>query len=169
MLVRGGWLILVAMVGLIGPWKLFAERPERGLLREAGEALTRKDYPHFFEKARAAAELRPEYPRALVMLAQAYALNDQPKSAFATFHRLAQLGVSYRLEDDAIFAPFKSETGYAAAVAEFTANRAPVGDGYVAFTLRVQDGIIEGITHWPKTGDWFFGDVHNRRILRRSS
>jgi sugar lactone lactonase YvrE len=137
------------------------------LAREAAGEAEAKNFPAYLEKMQAAVELRPDYPRLLVNLAAAHALNDQPDAAVATLGRLADLGVHSPVEKSPAFAALRERKDFKAAVARLGDNLEPRGEADLAFRLPDTTGLIEGIAWRAKTGQFFFGDVHHRCVWVR--
>ncbi|MBI3886395.1 MAG: SMP-30/gluconolactonase/LRE family protein [Opitutae bacterium] len=148
---------------------LWAEPRPQQLIHEAEAAMKADQLPLMLEKAEAAVAARPDYPRFLLVAAIAQAVNQHPDAAFATLNRAADLGVSLNVARQPAFAPLRERPEFAALEKRFAANRAPRGSADAAFTLPDMTGIIEGIAHRAATGEFFFGDVHNRCVWRRDA
>ena len=138
------------------------------LAREAAAAADAKDNATYLAKMEAAYALRPDFPRILVNLAAAQAANDRPEDAVATLGKLAALGVHSPVDKSDEFAALRDRKDFKDAIAKLAANLQPQGAGEIAFTLPEVTGLIEGIAWREKTGDFFFGDVHNRAIWVRT-
>ncbi len=114
-----------------------------------------------------AAVLRPDQPRYLSALARLQVVNDRPLDAITTLGQLATMGVSLDVEHDDAFAGLQGYAAFDAVLRQLRANREPVGPGTVLFELPGMTGIIEGIAHRTKTGEYFFGDVSQRCVWVR--
>jgi hypothetical protein len=132
------------------------------LAREATDAAEAKDFPLYLSKMEAAAALRPEFPRILTNLAAAQLANDRADEAIATLNRLAALGVHSPVDKSEEFAALKDRKEFKDVVAKLAKNLVGIGEAEIAFTVPDMTGVIEGIAWREKTGDFFFGDVHNR-------
>lgn len=140
----------------------------RALAREAATAAAAKDYATYLTKIEAAVALRPDYPRLLVSLASAQALNLRPDAAITTLNRLADLGVYAAVEKSEALASLRERKDFAEVSARFAANLRPIGPGVIAYELPGMTGLIEGIVYRAKTKDFFFGDVHERAVWIRT-
>lgn len=158
--------LAIALVLTVGLW---AEPKHRQLIGEAEAAMKADNLPLMLEKAEAAVAERPDYPRYLMIAAIAQAANNRPNDAFATLGRAADLGVALNFARQPAFAKLHDRPEFAALQKHFAANLQPVGSAAPAFTLPNMTGIIEGIARRATTGEFFFGDVHNRCIWRRDS
>jgi len=58
------------------------------------------NFPGFLENMAEAGKLRPNHPRLLYNLADAYALNKKPEEAFKLLLRLANMGLYFQPEKD---------------------------------------------------------------------
>jgi hypothetical protein len=141
----------------------------RQLTRDALAAKEAGNLPQFLAKIEAAAQLRPDYPRLLVNLAEAQVLNDRPEEAVATLQRLATLGVNSPVDKGAAFAPLRARPDFQAVAKRLAANLEPIGSGEITFSLPGMTGLIEGIAWREKTRQFFFGDVHHRVIWVRAA
>src|SRR5205085_3406892 len=66
------------------------------------------------------------------------------------------------------FAALKDRKEFKDVVAKLAKNLVGTGEADMAFTVPDMTGVIEGIAWREKTGDFFFGDVHNRAVWLRS-
>jgi len=136
--------------------------------REATRARERGDYPAYLAAAEAAVALRPDSPRYRLSVASAYALNARPADALAALGRLADLGVFIPIEQHPDFAALRARPEFREVVAALAAQKNPRGRAAVAFELPAMAGIVEGLAYRRATGDYFFGDVRERCVWRRS-
>lgn len=167
---RLGWPRLVVVPALLATMPLATAEgvDARVLAQEGVKAHEAKDEAAFLAKMTEAAAARPDYPRILVNLAAAQVANDRADEAIATLERLAALGVHSPVEKSEDFAALRERKEFKAVVARLAANLAPKGDGEIAFSLPEMTGLIEGIAWREKTGDFFFGDVHQRAVWLRT-
>ncbi len=138
------------------------------LAREATDAAEAKDFPTYLAKMEAAAALRPDFPRILTNLAAAQLANDHADDALATLRRLAALGVHSPVDKSEEFAALRGQKEFKDVVAKLAKNMEGIGEADMAFTVPDMTGVIEGIAWREKTGDFFFGDVHNRVVWQRT-
>lgn len=136
--------------------------------REFTAAYNRQDYPAALAACEAALRLRPDSPRYCYNLAVLHAQLHHPAEALAALRRLADLGIFLPIEKEEAFASLRDTPEFSAIVRSLAAHRAPVGRVAPIFDLPGMAGIIEGVAFRPATGDWFFGDVHERCVWRRA-
>ncbi|MBS0632733.1 MAG: tetratricopeptide repeat protein [Verrucomicrobia bacterium] len=136
--------------------------------REFTAAYNRQDYPAALAAVEAALLLRPDSPRYCYQLAVVEARLGHPAAALAALRRLADLGVSLPIENEEAFAALRTTPEFAAVLKSLASHRAPAGRVTPVFDLPGMAGIIEGVAFRPGTGDWFFGDVHERCVWRRA-
>ena len=158
--------LAIALVLTVGLW---AEPKHQQLIHEAEAAMKVDNFPVMLAKAEAAAAERPDYPRYLLITAIAQAVSERPADAFTTLNRIADLGVVVNIARQPAFAKLKERAEFAALQKRFAANLTPTGSADSVFTLPEMTGIIEGFACRAATGDFFFGDVHNRCIWRRDA
>jgi sugar lactone lactonase YvrE len=138
------------------------------LAREGAAAADEKDFPTYLAKMEAAAALRPDFPRILTNLAAAQLANDRADDAIATLNRLAALGVNSPVDKSEEFVALRGRKDFKDVLTKLGNNLVAVGEADIAFTLPDMTGVIEGIAWREKTGDFFFGDVHNRAVWLRT-
>lgn len=163
------WLVIFALA--VRAWS--AEPPAAAeamrLAREATAAADEKDFPTYLAKMEAAAALRPDFPRILTNLAAAQLANDRADDAIATLGRLAALGLHSPVDKSEEFAALRGKPEFKAVIAKLAKNQEGIGEADIAFTVPEMTGVIEGLAWREKTGDFFFGDVHNRVVWVRSA
>jgi sugar lactone lactonase YvrE len=138
------------------------------LAREGAAAAEGRDPATSLARLEAAVALRPDLPAILEALAAAQVANQRPDDALVTLERLAALGVGAAIEKSEEFAELRARSDFQALVKKLAANLHPRGKGEVAFALRDVTGLMEGIAWRRKSGDFFFGDVHNQTVWRRN-
>lgn len=136
--------------------------------REFTAAYNRQDFPAALTAVEAALRLRPDSPRYCYNLAVVHAQLHQPAETLAALRRLADLGIYLPVENDPTFASLRGTPEFAAILKSLNAHRAPAGRVTPVFDLPGMAGIIEGVAFRPSTGEWFFGDVHERCVWRRA-
>ena len=164
--------LLGLTVGLIAGPASAAEPPvaaqAMALAREAAAAADADDKAGYLAKMEAAVALRPDFPRMLVNLAAAQLANGRADDAIATLGRLAALGAHSPVEKSTEFAALRGQKEFSAVVKTLAANLYPKGAGEIAFLLPGMTGAIEGIAWRETTGEFFFGDAHNRCVWVRA-
>ena len=138
------------------------------LAREAATAAEADDKAGYLAKMEAAVALRPDFPRMLVNLAAAQLANDRADDVIPTLEKLAALGAHSPVEKSAEFVALRGQKEFQAVVKKLAANLAPKGDGEIAFSLPGMTGVVEGVAWREKTGEFFFGDAHNRCVWVRA-
>jgi hypothetical protein len=159
-------VLLTLGIALIMTVALWAEPPERILLREAQVLQKSGDLAGFVAKLEAVRQLNPDYPRGLLLLARGYAATNRPADAMATLQSLAAMGLTHPIERDKAFSILHGLPGLADLAKNFAANAAPKGEGRIAFELPAREGIIESLAV-DSHGNWYFGDARERCIWRR--
>lgn len=155
------------LVVLIITAALWAAPEHRVLIREATVAASEGKPDLALQKLEAARALRPDYPRVLLALAQGYAAAGREAEAIAALHEIAALGLAPNLHSDRALAALLERPEAAAVRATLLANAASQGDASVALSLPDCDGIIEGLAVDTR-GNWYFSDVRNRCLWRRT-
>ena len=146
-----------------------AEPAHRTLLREAAEAAKAGDTEQALAKLAAARDQRPDYPRVRLNLARTLAHAGRLAEAQAELDLLARMGLALDPARDPSLQRLVDQPGFGRTSEHFAANARPHGAGELAFRLDAMPGIVEGLACHPATGDWFFGDVHERCVWQRSA
>ena len=120
------------------------------------------------ERAKALHVLDVEPERVGRDLAAAQLANARADDAIATLEKLAALGAHSPVEKSAEFGALRGQKEFSAIVKKLAANLYPKGDGEIAFSLPSMTGVIEGIAWRETTGEFFFGDAHNRCVWVRA-
>jgi hypothetical protein len=136
--------------------------------REATLAMEAGNVAAALASLETAVELRPDFPRLLLDLAQAQVAAEQLDDAVATLQRYAKLGLHAAVDKADEFAVLRSRPDFQDVTKELAANLHPKGSGEVAFTLREVTGLIEGIAWREKSGEFYFSDVHHRAVWTRN-
>lgn len=132
---------------------------------QARKAYQEKNYASFLENMKTAAALRPNHPRLMFNLAAAYSLNGQGAEALKWLGRLADMGLIFPAAADDDFVSIKNAAEFKTILKRIERNKARVGDGTPAFTLREKGFIPEGIAYDPVTGTFYVGSVYKRKIV----
>jgi sugar lactone lactonase YvrE len=143
------------------------QQPKDGRYYEAQarKAYQGKDYASFLENMKAAAGLRPNHPRLMFNLAAAYSLNNRAGEALEWLGRLAGMGLVFPAAADDDFTSIKSSDGFKTILQRIERNKARVGEGAPAFTLREKGFIPEGIAYDAATRTFYLGSVYRRKIV----
>lgn len=133
----------------------------------AQEAYGRKDYAAFLAATQKAAGTFPNSPRALYNIACGYALTGKSTEAISELEKLAQMSLTFPAQKDDDLASLQTNPQFKAVLERFAKLESiAVGQSVPAFSLAEKDLIPEGIVHDPKTGSFFVGSVHKRKIMR---
>jgi hypothetical protein len=166
------WILPLGLA-LVGFGLSGAEQPvaaqAMALAREAATAAAAQDNATYLAKMEAAVALRPDFPRMLVNLAAAQLANDRADDALATLDRLVALGMHSPVEKSPEFVALRGRKEFDAVVKKLAANLYPQGKGNIEITVPEMTGVVEGIAWREKTGEFFFGDPHNRCVWVRSA
>lgn len=135
--------------------------------RKAGKAYQEKNFPGFLENMIEAGKLRPNHPRLIYNLADAYALNGKYDEAFILFNRLANMGLYFPLEKDDDLKTLLQFEPALSLVTKFRNNNEPVNKSIKAFSLPDKELITESVAYDQKSGRFFISSVHQRKIVVR--
>ena len=163
-----GWSALVLLWVLPSP-AAAQEDPvlaSRAAFQMAVKAYQAHDVPAFLAHAREAERLRPDHGGVIYTLASACALSGDTAGAFAMLRRFAKLGYTADVAADSDFAQVRSLPAFDAVRRSLARNAEPVMRSQPAFTLPERDLLTEGIAYDPRTGAFFVGSVHHRKIVR---
>jgi len=138
----------------------------RYFVQQAVEAHRKKDYQSFLRNIQEALKLRPNQPLFMYNLAAGHALVGNKPEALKWLGRVAEMGMAYAAAKDEDFDSIKDSEQYQAILKRFELNRAPITNSALALTIREKGLVPEGIAFDPRTGDYFIGSVHKRKILK---
>ena len=172
---RSGWMLRHLLAPVLAlAW--VAPRPaaaqddpvlaSRAAYQQAVKAYEAHDVPAFLAHARDAQRLRPDHGGVTYALASACAMSGDTAGAFAMLRRFARLGYTADVMADSDLAPLRSLPAFAAVRRELARNAEPVMRAQAAFTLPERDLLTEGIAYDPRSGAFFVGSVHHRKIVR---
>jgi len=138
----------------------------RAAYQQAVKAYEAHDVPAFLAHAREAQRLRPDHGGVTYALASACAMSGDTAGAFAMLRRFAKLGYTADLMADSDFESLRSLPAFDAVRRSLARNAEPVMRSRAAFTLPERDLLTEGIAYDARTGAFFVGSVHHRKIMR---
>jgi sugar lactone lactonase YvrE len=107
----------------------------------------------------------PQRPKLHYELALGAERRGQNRRALDELRRYAEMGIAGGENVDADFAALMSAPGYAAIKARMAANLAPICTCTIFSKGSPEPFIAEGIAHDAKSGRFFVGGVHARRIV----
>ncbi len=162
----GLWLLLICLnINSISAQSKVDLLESQTTEKKAIAAYTAKNFPGFLENMIEASRLRPNHPRLLYNLADGYALNGKTVEAVQTLVRLANMGLYFQPEKDDDFNSAANSEGFKSVLEKFRQNKQPVNKSVKAFSLSDKELIAEGVAFDPKTGRFFLGSVHQRKIV----
>lgn len=117
---------------------------------------------------RRALVLQPDHLEFLQFLAGVEERLGNSGAALAALVRIHELGFELTFDppEEAV-EKIRARPEYQAALEKTAARRAPVVRSTEAFRLPYRDMVPESVVYDAKTGDFFVGGVHDRRIVRR--
>lgn len=121
-----------------------------------------------FSTMRAAAgmalEFRPDHPGARFNLALAHALNDDPASALAELHRVADMKVYFPIETTAAFSELHERFTWPDLLFKLERLQRPTGTATVTANFGPKDFIPEGILRLGKE-HFLLGSIRHGKVL----
>ncbi len=134
--------------------------------QQANEAYEKKDYVANVEFLEKSIQAGADHPTILYFLARGYALTGNQESAISTLNKLADLGLSYKPQEDSQFASVHKSSTFNLVVERFQGNLKPVQISKPAITIADSSFIPEGIAYDPAEQTFYFGGVAKRQIIR---
>lgn len=125
-----------------------------------------KDYAAMEQGALEFLALVPNQPRAYYLLALARTNRGDTPGALEALGRMAEMGVHVEVDKAPELRALESAPGWKPLAERFAALLNPLGRASAAFRLREPDFIPEGVTHDPRSGDFFVSSVRLRKIVR---
>jgi sugar lactone lactonase YvrE len=159
-------LVLLWVIPSLGAAQDDPVLASRAAYQLAVKAYEAHDVPAFLAHARVAQRLRPDHGGVTYALASACALSGDTAGAFAMLRRFARLGYTADIVADSDFARLRALPTFEAISRSLARNAEPVMRSQAAFTLPERDLLTEGIAYDPRSGAFFVGSVHRRKIVR---
>ncbi|MCB1049725.1 MAG: hypothetical protein KDC71_03930 [Acidobacteria bacterium] len=135
------------------------------IYRKALEAEQNNQVAEFLRLSERLAELRPQHPAVLALLAQAQLRNQNPDACVATLNRLVSFGLSLDTDSWAPFSQLEDQPSFQAVRKRSEANDQAQGSAEVAFQLKPLGLIPEGIAYDEKTKHFFLSSVRKHLVL----
>lgn len=165
--------ILFCLFLILVPFRIFSEEPQtqtqsqtvNDYYRMAAEAYEQKNYPAYAQNLKKAIDAGGNHPILYYNLAAAYALLDNKALSVEWLGKLADLGLSFPVDEDENFASIADTPEFKAAVQHFAANRTPTANSQVAFTVPEQDFMAEGLTYDAATDLFYAGSILKAKII----
>lgn len=114
-------------------------------------------------------QAQPGHVPTLSNLAQVRARAGKDAEALAVLSQAADLGLILELPDAPEYQALRQSPGYQAHLERLRTLNALQGHAAVAFRLDDPQFFPEGLAHDAKTGAFFVGSVHQRKIVRRDA
>lgn len=139
------------------------DTPERA--ENVAQGLRAKgDLPHEAQAWARAVKLRPHLGRYKLEMAAAYAQLDKKRETYNALLELQTQGYAYDIKDDPRFAKVSTTEVWTYTLQGFDANRAPFGEGKVAYTLPKQDLLIESLAWDPTRKQLLVGSAREGKV-----
>lgn len=133
--------------------------------RQALEDYKAKNYAKFLENIKLANDFRPNHPRLLYTLADAFAVNGKSDEALTVLEQIAAMDLFFAVEKDNDFKSLFDLPGFKKIQAEFAENQKAVNRSEKAFTISQKDLIAESVAYDAATKRFFVGSIHKRKIV----
>jgi tetratricopeptide (TPR) repeat protein len=130
----------------------------------ANQAYEKKDYAANVKWMEKTIEAGAEHPVIFYFLARAYALNGNTDAAIQWLNKIADLGLSFKPEEDPQFAALQKMPAFDSVIKKFQANLAQTKFSKSAITFQDPKFIPEGVAYDPSDKRFYFGDSAGDRI-----
>jgi len=131
---------------------------------QANKAYKNKDYSANVKYLEKTIEAGADHPLIFYFLARGYALSGNTDDAILWLNRVADLGVSYKPEEDTNFAAIQKTSEFDLVVHKFRENLKPTEFSKPFLTFTDKNFIPEGIAYDPLEKKFYFGDAAGNRI-----
>ncbi len=143
----------------------FGQNKVQILYQSADSAFKQKDYKTFLILYQQLDSLRSAHPRVLYHLAAAYSLNNKLPEALRTLERLLPLNATLAMQQDSSFMNLWLYPDFQNILKDMSQAQQPVTNSQVFFTVPQRDLHLESIAYDSKTGFYYSGSVHQRKIV----
>lgn len=133
--------------------------------RQANADYKVKDFAKFLENIKRAGELRPNHPRLLYNLADAYALENKTDESLKILERLAAMRLFFDVGKDDDFKTLFDLARFKNIQNEFAQNQKAVNASAKAFIIPEKDLITEGIAFDSSSKRFFVSSIHKHKIV----
>jgi hypothetical protein len=134
----------------------------------AMKAYKAKDYKSFVENLHEAVEAGANHPRIYYNLACGYALLNDSAQAIEWLNRIAALGISYPIDEDADLISIRETSQFKDVLGKFQHNRLPVNNSKLAFILP-DNFLPEGLTYNAANQSFYAGSILLKKIVQVNS
>nr|WP_299346443.1 L-dopachrome tautomerase-related protein [Allomuricauda sp.] len=147
---------------------IFGQADLQQIYTESKEAYDAGDYKTFLDKTLQANTIRPNHPTLLYNLAAAYALNKKNDKSVEALRKAVWMNAGLPFQEDKDFEELKDDILHKDLIKEVEDLNSVLRTGDVAF--EVNDKLLhpEGVAYSEKTGKFYIGSVHKRKILEFS-
>lgn len=159
------FLVFVLFLPLLGSTEEAQTQPTPDYYQQALKAFEQKDYITYAANLEMLVQSGVNHPLVLYSLAGAYALTDNPKESAKWLNQLAELGLSFAIEEDEDFDAIKDTDEFKAAVLRFQKNMTPTDNSVPGFTIPEKDFMAEGITYDPVEDLFYAGSILKHKII----
>jgi sugar lactone lactonase YvrE len=160
---------LVYIFLVIGSFRSFSQGDLRTLYNESLAAYEAKDYTLFLEKTKAANTIRPNHPTLVYNLAGAFSLNDSLGQSLKVLQQLFLIDGTVDIEQDEDFASVIKTDEYLALRQWLKLHNEPGQQSDIALTFKLPSLHPEGFDIDPKSGAYYIGGVHDRKVVSISA
>jgi len=158
------FLILIYAATTFGQEPNFKEG--NNFYRAAMNYYQAKKYDSLLVNMQKALALRPNHPTMLYNLAVSYVFNNQYEKAFKILHKMAKMGLFYRVEKDGDFAAVLDKDEFRIILGELKKNSLPTNNSSVQLEYPEKDLITESVAFDPETGAFYLSSIHKRKIVK---
>jgi len=132
---------------------------------QAMRAYQEKNYQLYAQNLEKVVQSGVNHPIIFYRLAGAYALMNNPTESVKWLNRLADLGLSFPVEEEEDFASLKDSAEFKAVLQRFTKNMTPTNNSQMGFTIPEKDFMAEGLTYDPVTELFYAASILKRKIV----
>ena len=127
---------------------------------------TEKDYPQALAMMMEANKLHPYHQGVLYQLGVLSALNNKPEESIKNLSKAIRINSGYKLADNADLASLKDRSDFRDLLELQKKLTETQIHSDTAFTVKDRTLHIESVTHDPRTGSFYLGSLHQRKIVK---
>lgn len=150
------------------PFSLIAQANYAELYEAGMEARESGDIVKYLDNISQANDLRPLHPAITFRLGTALICNKQMAEGINMLVKSLMLNARQPLEEDTDLTELRQMPAYSDLLSFRDSLLIPIVSGEVFITIPERDLHIEGLAYDPVSGEWYFGSVHKRKIVKRS-
>jgi sugar lactone lactonase YvrE len=133
------------------------------------EAHKNKDYPLFLDSMAKLNTYLPENPTVLYNLASAYSLNKNKDESLKYLKKMMTINANPAISDDSDFDFIKDSDEFKAVLKKIKQMNKHLSGSEPVFTIKERDLHPESVVYDTKTGFFYIGSVHKRKIVQFNS